>query len=160
VVGANTSPDAAFLARRTLGAIGNLQGVLPVRPTNIEAFTTHKSWTATLHIGLQPQSQTFGKLLLSYPQQQSKMPSEPTISHFGFSIPKDKLEKVVDWYLAALAPINYEKICQFGYVVGIGANKVPDFWIAGSDDASEKAGFHLAFNGKGSFCSDKMRSHG
>jgi hypothetical protein len=88
------------------------------------------------------------------------MPSEPTISHFGFSVPKDKLEKVVDWYLAALAPINYEKICQFGDAVGIGANKVPDFWIAASDDAPEKAGFHLAFNGKGWFYPEKRRAGG
>jgi hypothetical protein len=81
------------------------------------------------------------------------------LSHFGFAVPKDKYEAIVEWYLAALAPIKYEKVMDFGNVVGIGANKVPDFWISTTDDAPEKHRFHLAFHADGQFPSSVEHSH-
>lgn len=49
-----------------------------------------------------------------------------SVDHFTFSVPKSEYEKVLNWYLAALAPMNFEKIYDFGTIVGIGVNKKPN----------------------------------
>ena len=72
-----------------------------------------------------------------------------TLDHFTFSVPEDQFETIVSWYLAALAPIKYGKIMEFPGVIGIGANKQADFWIASKKDAARTSDFHLAFRAEG-----------
>jgi hypothetical protein len=62
-------------------------------------------------------------------------------------VPAAKHQQCVDWYLAALKPLGYAKLMEFGEkgeVVGIGANNVPDWWIVGSEKGST-VGCHIAF---------------
>lgn len=46
------------------------------------------------------------------------------------------------FYLAALAPLGYEVVMDFGEVVGLGAGGFPDFWI-GAGESSARV--HVAF---------------
>jgi hypothetical protein len=71
------------------------------------------------------------------------------IDHFTLAVPASKYDTVVAFYLAALAPLGYVKIKDFGRIMGIGADNKPDFWIASRDDATEKQVNHYAFNAKG-----------
>ena len=48
------------------------------------------------------------------------MAGYPVIDHFGFGVPKSKFDEIVSWYLSALAPLNFEKLMDFGNVVGLG----------------------------------------
>lgn len=68
------------------------------------------------------------------------------LDHFGFSVHPSKFEEVVNWYLAALAPIGYTKQMEFpGRAVGLGASKEhAHFWIGAKEDETS-FGFHLAF---------------
>ncbi|KAK3714456.1 hypothetical protein LTR37_007762 [Vermiconidia calcicola] len=67
------------------------------------------------------------------------------MDHFGFSVQPERFEVVVKWYLAALAPLNYEKLNDYGKAVGLGANKLPDFWISCGEEAPSKPNLHIAF---------------
>lgn len=71
------------------------------------------------------------------------------LDHVVISVPKDRFEEVVDWYLAALAPIGYKKFKDFpGVAVGLGPEKnVTPFWIGASAKEQEIAATHVAFKG-------------
>jgi 4-hydroxyphenylpyruvate dioxygenase-like putative hemolysin len=68
------------------------------------------------------------------------------LDHVGISVPADRLQEIVDWYLAALAPLGYTKLKDFsGHAVGLGPKKntVP-FWIAAKAEG-QIAATHIAF---------------
>jgi hypothetical protein len=74
------------------------------------------------------------------------------LDHVSISVPKDRLEEVTNWYLAALAPLGYTKHKDFpGKAVGLGPEKysVP-FWIGAKEGDQEVLGTHIAFR-----CSDR-----
>lgn len=48
------------------------------------------------------------------------------LDHLVIGVDKDQFDKVVAWYLAALAPLNYEKIFDFGQTVGLGSKPKAD----------------------------------
>ena len=48
------------------------------------------------------------------------------LDHMVITVPKESFNKVVDWYLAALAPLNYEKMFDFGETVGLGEKPKAD----------------------------------
>ena len=58
------------------------------------------------------------------------------LDHIGFAVPPSKFKQVVDWYLAALAPLGYTKKKDFmdGKVVGLGNGDSADFWLAERPD--------------------------
>ena len=86
------------------------------------------------------------------------MASSPIIDHFLFYVPKAQFDTVVSWYLAALAPLGYEKVMDFGATVGIGPPGRARFWI--SADNEKKSNFHLAFHADGGSCSIFWRAFG
>lgn len=51
------------------------------------------------------------------------------LDHMVWYVDKDNFEKVVSFYLAALAPLNYEKMFDFGETVGLGAKPKADVSI-------------------------------
>ncbi|KAF2485263.1 glyoxalase family protein [Neohortaea acidophila] len=68
------------------------------------------------------------------------------LDHFLFAVPPEKFQEVVAWYLAALAPLKYEKLADYGVVVGLGVNGKADLWIHSVSEDSPKTGyFHLGF---------------
>jgi len=74
-----------------------------------------------------------------------------TIAHFGIKVPPNKVEETLNFYLAALSPIGYKTIVNYGgTVVGLGA-QVPDFWIIGKEDVPENVGLHYAFESDSSW---------
>jgi hypothetical protein len=77
------------------------------------------------------------------------MPSK--IDHIGLGAPRDKFDDVVAWYTKVLAPLKYDEVKRFPGVVGLGADGIPDFWIAARDGPSQ-LGIHLAFRAPGGLC--------
>lgn len=80
------------------------------------------------------------------------------LDHLALSITADKYQEVLDFYLAALAPLGYEirHSIHDGKVVGLGCKDAPaheaDFWLAGfAQTASEIKYAHWAFKTDGSF---------
>ncbi|EGC48095.1 glyoxalase/bleomycin resistance protein/dioxygenase [Histoplasma capsulatum var. duboisii H88] len=81
------------------------------------------------------------------------------LSHLGFCVPASRLDEVVAFYKAALAPLGYRELMRPApHVVGFGAY-YPDFWITGvegeedGDDARDENGLkrkpiHVAFDTK------------
>ncbi|KAM5452142.1 putative lactoylglutathione lyase [Microsporum audouinii] len=60
-------------------------------------------------------------------------------SHVGLTVPDDKFEETVSFYLTALAPLGYkEKLRPHPKVVGMGVC-YPEFWIASSAVPSASA---------------------
>lgn len=68
------------------------------------------------------------------------------IDHFTFNVPTAQYEEIVNWYLAALAPLGYAKQFDFpGRACALGPDKSQAaFWI-GASDVTAAYGFHLAF---------------
>ncbi|MDR3436149.1 VOC family protein [Telmatospirillum sp.] len=56
------------------------------------------------------------------------------------------------FYDAALAPLGYRPVMEFGQGAGYGEADHPSFWITGEGDLSEQIGrwrgFHIAFEAK------------
>jgi catechol 2,3-dioxygenase-like lactoylglutathione lyase family enzyme len=52
-------------------------------------------------------------------------------------------ERARQFYTAALAPLDYEVVMEFGPNTGFGVKGKPDFWVAQRDDAL--APTHVAF---------------
>ena len=75
------------------------------------------------------------------------MPSK--IDHLGVSLPKDHFETIIQWYLKALAPLNYVEVMSFPGVVGLGVDGNPDLWFYARDDYSEGSKLHIAFSASG-----------
>ena len=72
------------------------------------------------------------------------------IDHTGISVEKDLHKKVVEFYLAALAPLGYEKIMAFGLneeATGLGVKPKSDFWLTAVD--AKVAPLHFAFTSPG-----------
>lgn len=74
------------------------------------------------------------------------------LDHVIISVPANRFDEVVEWYLAALAPIGYTKQKDFpGMAVGLGPKKnSAPFWI-GAKDGAEIAATHVAFR-----CDNKL----
>lgn len=73
------------------------------------------------------------------------------LDHLAISIPADKYQETLDFYLAALAPLGYEQQASYqdGKVVGLGIKGAgPDFWLAGMSDKGT-SGAHWAFSTDG-----------
>jgi len=54
------------------------------------------------------------------------------------------VQKSKAFFGAALAPLGYEVLKEYGDVIGLGADKKPDFWIA----PGKQEPLHLAFAAK------------
>lgn len=82
------------------------------------------------------------------------------IDHFAFKVHPSEYEKIVDWYLAALAPLGYTKQVDIPErACGLGTSKFDaKFWIGKSEDSNEKASsaFHLAFTAEDHVTVDKF----
>jgi hypothetical protein len=52
------------------------------------------------------------------------------LDHLGIRVPSAQYDQIVSFYLAALAPIGYSKMHDFGVACGLGNGKEADFWIA------------------------------
>lgn len=72
------------------------------------------------------------------------------LSHLGITVPQDKFQETLDFYLAALKPLGYKKMMQPAPgVVGLGHTMVPDFWISAENQKMPAGGAsHIAFYGK------------
>lgn len=77
------------------------------------------------------------------------MASGGALDHVVFAVPEDQFDAIVSWYLAALAPIGYEKQAQYPGVVGIGNKQRADFWLKSKKDAAKKMDLHLGFRAAG-----------
>ncbi len=55
--------------------------------------------------------------------------------------------KVLDFYLAALKPLGYQKLFAFGPVVGLGIT-APE-WLVSASDGPATSNFHVAFAAAG-----------
>lgn len=77
--------------------------------------------------------------------------------HVALSVPQDKYRAVVDFYLAALAPLNYEKLISMfeDKLVALGDKNSPmenkaNFWLSGmAETVVEKNYAHWAFAADG-----------
>ncbi|KAF9894308.1 hypothetical protein FE257_007811 [Aspergillus nanangensis] len=74
-------------------------------------------------------------------------PNIPTskLDHLGIFVPKDQFESIIEWYKAALAPLNYHEIMKFPGAVGLG-DQVPDFWVSIAKDGAAPQQVHFAFS--------------
>jgi catechol 2,3-dioxygenase-like lactoylglutathione lyase family enzyme len=61
------------------------------------------------------------------------------IDHAGFQV--SDIARSKRFYTAALAPLGYVLIAEFGNFAGFGANRKPDFWIGLGDPTH---GLHVA----------------
>lgn len=69
------------------------------------------------------------------------------LDHIGLSVQDYEKSKV--FYLAALKPLGYELVMEFGTAAGLGEGGKPDFWIAAGD---AKQPIHVAFH-----CEDRKK---
>jgi hypothetical protein len=72
------------------------------------------------------------------------------LDHVGIIVPKDKQTEVVDFYLAALKPLGYEKLASFAndMVVGLGTSMPADWWVCCTTD-NITGPIHVAFRVEG-----------
>ena len=78
------------------------------------------------------------------------------IDHTSISVNKDLHKKTLDFYLAALKPLDYVKVMAFGpneENVGLGVGHKSDFWLIAVD--KEVPTSHFAFTANGN-----MNPHG
>lgn len=72
------------------------------------------------------------------------------VDHTSIPVPSSQFKEVVEWYLAALAPLGYKKIMDYGVAVGLG-DPTPDFWLGSQDVSAGDAKVlpvHTAFHAK------------
>lgn len=72
------------------------------------------------------------------------------LDHIGITIPPSRFTEVVDWYLSALAPLNYTKQKDFqGLAIGLGPDKstIP-LWIHAREGV-QPTSTHIAFRVSG-----------
>ncbi|KAF3483526.1 glyoxalase family protein [Arthroderma uncinatum] len=70
-------------------------------------------------------------------------------SHVGLTVPDDKFEETVSFYLSALAPLGFkEQLRPHPKVVGMGVY-CPEFWIASSAVPSASASANARAEGEG-----------
>ncbi|KAL4987479.1 Glyoxalase/Bleomycin resistance protein/Dihydroxybiphenyl dioxygenase [Aspergillus falconensis] len=65
------------------------------------------------------------------------------IDHVGITAPTEHFESLIEFYLKALAPLNYKEIMRVPGAVGPG-DQAPDFWISETKSGSPQ-GLHFAF---------------
>jgi catechol 2,3-dioxygenase-like lactoylglutathione lyase family enzyme len=68
----------------------------------------------------------------------------PMIDHIGISV--SNLDRSIDFYTKALAPLGYTMIMKWENFAGFGVAGKPDFWIAQGD---VKQTLHVAFRANG-----------
>ncbi|KAJ4353652.1 uncharacterized protein N0V89_005382 [Didymosphaeria variabile] len=68
------------------------------------------------------------------------------LDHFTFNVPTARYDEIVNWYLAALAPLNYTKQFDFpGRACGLGPDKSQvSFWIGARKDHETVDAFYEA----------------
>jgi catechol 2,3-dioxygenase-like lactoylglutathione lyase family enzyme len=54
-------------------------------------------------------------------------------------------KQAIAFYAAALKPLGYEIVMEFGGMAGLGVRGKPDLWIAGEDATRKCAPMHVAF---------------
>ena len=62
------------------------------------------------------------------------------LDHVGLSV--SNYAASLSFYKAALAPLGYELVMEFGTIAGLGVGGKPDFWIHESDSTAPT---HIAF---------------
>ena len=62
------------------------------------------------------------------------------LDHIGLSV--SNFAESLSFYKAALAPLGYELVMEFGTIAGLGVQGKPDFWIHQSDSTTPT---HVAF---------------
>ena len=62
------------------------------------------------------------------------------LDHLGIKV--SDFARSRDFYVAALAPLGYEVVMDFGVFAGLGAGGKPDFWISEGDSGPS---LHIAF---------------
>ena len=69
------------------------------------------------------------------------------LDHIGLWVPSAQLQRVLDFYTAALAPLGYRILHRpVPHAAGLGKD-APDFWIAGKEGEDKGAGgVHVAFS--------------
>ncbi|KAL4888194.1 Glyoxalase/Bleomycin resistance protein/Dihydroxybiphenyl dioxygenase [Aspergillus ambiguus] len=65
------------------------------------------------------------------------------IDHLGIFVPPDRFEAIIEWYKAALSPLNYKEIMKFPGAIGLG-DQVPDFWVSIKEGPAPQS-VHFAF---------------
>ncbi|KAH8895296.1 glyoxalase family protein, partial [Thozetella sp. PMI_491] len=81
------------------------------------------------------------------------------VGHILIKAPSGDFEKVLEFYLAALKPLGYQKLVNLGpSVVGLGA-KAPD-WFIMSSDAAATSNLHVAFVGEDRAAVDEFHAAG
>lgn len=83
------------------------------------------------------------------------------IEHFCCFVPPSRYEEICNWYLAALAPIDYVKQYEIpGVTIGLGPSpKDILFWVA-SREENHTTGFHLCFKAKDHGAVEKFHEEG
>jgi hypothetical protein len=71
------------------------------------------------------------------------------VDHLALAAPASKFDACVAFYVAALAPLGYKKLKDFGKFVGLGVSEKPDFWLAEKEGAAETQQTHIAFTANG-----------
>ncbi|KAF1850617.1 glyoxalase/bleomycin resistance protein/dioxygenase [Cucurbitaria berberidis CBS 394.84] len=68
------------------------------------------------------------------------------LDHIGITVPAARFEEVINWYLAALAPLGYTMQKEYpGHGVGLGPDKLSmPFFIAAKGE-EQVAATHIAF---------------
>ena len=72
------------------------------------------------------------------------------IDHTCVRVAKDAHKKAVDFYVAALKPLGYEKVMDFGEAVGFGVRPGhgSDFWVSAADGNVPPTHFAFAADGE------------
>ncbi|KAF2870684.1 hypothetical protein BDV95DRAFT_65983 [Massariosphaeria phaeospora] len=84
------------------------------------------------------------------------------LDHVNLFVHPSKFDDVVNWYLAALAPLGYTKQIDYpGQAAGIGlpSDPVSGLWITAKDTGNE-TGIHIAFRAKDHETVDKFHAEG
>ena len=68
------------------------------------------------------------------------------IDHVEIYVPNAQFEHVINWYKAALMPLNYREVKRTATLVGLGIAE-PNFWIRKREVKSP--GMHVAFMAPG-----------
>lgn len=79
------------------------------------------------------------------------------LDHLALSVPPDKFQATVDFYVASLAPLGYEKLVSMldDKLIALGNKSSPmsntaDFWLSGMSEANvDKNYAHWAFVAEG-----------
>jgi hypothetical protein len=85
-----------------------------------------------------------------------------TLDHVSFHVSPSEYDKVVAWYLAALAPLGYTKQVDIpGVACGLGDSpQNAKFWIGQREDATTSGNLHLAFRANDHATVDRFHEEG